>query len=194
MSLIRKTISQGRYLVLRVLLLIAMTTAAHAQQLGLPQTSVLTISSERLFSESLYGQRVLAEIEAEGILLAAENERIVQELSEEEKELTEKRTTLSAAEFRPLADAFDDKVQSHRESQRAKLDALSARSERARSQFFEAAQPILVGVLRETGASVIVERSSVLLSSDATDITRLAISRIDASIGDGSALETGSND
>lgn len=174
---------------LYALVLVVAPSFVTAQQLGAPQTSVLTISSERLFSESAFGQRVFGEIEAEGVLLAEENERIVAELSKEEQDLTELRATMSAEEFSPLADAFDSKVQSHRDGQRAKLDALSKRSEEARSLFFELSQPILIGLMRDTGASLIVERSNVFLSSDSTDITNLAINRIDAQIGDGSDLE-----
>lgn len=165
-----------------------------AQQLGVPQSSVLTISSERLFADSAFGQRIFREIEAEGALLAQENERIVAELSREEKDLTEKRATLSAEEFRPLAEAFDEKVQSHRDGQRAKLDALARRGEEARGQFFELAQPVLIDLLRESRASVVIERATVVLSSDASDITDAAIARIDAAIGDGAALQTQSDD
>ncbi|WP_367647014.1 OmpH family outer membrane protein [Ruegeria arenilitoris] len=162
-----------------------------AQQLGVPQSGVLTISSDRIFTESAFGRRVFDEIEAESAALAAENERIVAELSREEKELTQKREVLSPEEFRPLAEAFDRKVQSHREGQRAKLDALARRSDEARNQFFELAQPVLIDLLRETGASLIIERSNVFLSSDASDVTAIAIRRIDAAIGDGSQLEEG---
>ncbi len=160
-----------------------------AQQLGVPQSDVLTISSERLFADSRFGQRVFREIEAESALLADENELIVAQLSKEEKDLTDKRPEMSASEFRPLAEAFDEKVQSHREGQRAKLDALARHGEEARNQFFEMAQPVLIELLREYGASIVIERSNVVLSSDASDITDTAIARIDAAIGDGSALE-----
>ncbi|WP_370645637.1 OmpH family outer membrane protein [Ruegeria sp. Ofav3-42] len=162
---------------------------AQAQQLGVPQSSVLTLSSERLFAESEFGQRVMQEIEAEGVLLAEENERIVAELSREEKDLTEKRTEMQPDEFRPLAEAFDRKVQSHRDGQRAKLDALSRQSEEARQTFYELVQPVLIDLLRESGASVVIERSSVFLSSDRTDVTDAAIARINELIGDGSQLE-----
>ncbi len=165
-----------------------------AQQLGVPQSSVVTLSSERLFAESAFGQRVLREIEAEGVLLGEENERIVAELSREEKVLTEQRATMTAEEFRPLADAFDEKVQSHREGQRAKLDVLARRSEEARQMFLELARPVLIDLLRESGASIIIERSSVFLSSDRTDITDAAIARINAAIGDGSAVENGASE
>ena len=185
---------QGPIWALCVFLTLVFSEPVAAQQLGVPQSSVVTLSSERLFAESAFGQRVLREIEAEGVLLGEENERIVAELSREEKVLTEQRATMTAEEFRPLADAFDEKVQSHREGQRAKLDVLARRSEEARQMFLELARPVLIDLLRESGASIIIERSSVFLSSDRTDITDAAIARINAAIGDGSAVENGASE
>ena len=49
-------------------------------QLGLPQSGILTIQPDRLFSESAFGKRVEREIEAEGAVLTAENRRIEAEL------------------------------------------------------------------------------------------------------------------
>ena len=180
---------QGPLWALCAFLALASVPAGHAQQLGIPQADVLTLSSERLFSESEFGQRILRQIESEGTLLAEENERIVAELSKEEKDLTEKRAELPPEEFRPLAEAFDNKVQSHREGQRAKLDALARQSEEARQTFFVLVQPILIDMLRESGASVVIERSNVFLSSDRTDVTDAVISRINEQFGDGSDLE-----
>ncbi len=190
MRRISKAIIQGPLRALCVFLALSFASAVSAQQLGVPQSGVLTISSDRLFSESAYGQRIFREIETESEDLGAENERIVAELSAEEKDLTEKRAELTPEEFRPLAEAFDDKVQTHRESQRAKLDALARRSEEARSTFARLAEPVLIDLLRETGASMIIERSSVFLSADASDITDAAIARINAAIGDGEAIES----
>ncbi|KIC42677.1 outer membrane chaperone Skp [Ruegeria sp. ANG-R] len=187
-------ILQGPFRALCVLALLATAMPVAAQQLGVPQTDVLTISSERLFADSAFGQRVFREIEAESALLAEENERIVAQLSKEEKDLTERRAALSAEEFRPLAEAFDKKVQSHREGQRAKLDALARRGEESRDQFFEMAQPVLIELLRDFGASIVIERANVVLSTDASDITDAAIARIDTAIGDGSTLENSNDD
>ena len=182
---------QGPIRALCVFLAMACTHAASAQQLGVQQSIVLTISGERLFSGSQFGQRVFREIEAESEILAQENERIIQVLSTEERELTDKRAELSAEDFRPLAEAFEEKVQKHRESQRAKLDALARRSDEARQIFVGLAQPVLIELMRETGASIIIERSTVFLSADTSDITDAAIARINAAIGDGQALEDG---
>lgn len=158
---------------------------AEAQQLGLPKTAILTLEADRLFSDSAFGRRVANEIEAESAVLAAENRRIEAELSAEEKDLTARRPDMEPEAFRALADAFDQKVQSNRHTQDAKTRALNQRGDTARVEFYRAARPMLEALMRDAGASVILERSSVFLSSSATDITDLAINRIDAAIGDG---------
>lgn len=171
--------------VLSLLVLVAAGAPSAAQQLGLPQSVILTISSERLFAESAFGRRVAREIETESGILATENRRIEAELTAEERELTNRRAGMEAAEFRVMADAFDAKVQTIRDTQEGKARALGQRLETARVEFLQAARPILEAVMREAGAGVILERSSVFLSANATDVTDLAILRIDAAIGDG---------
>ncbi len=177
-----------RAIVTRLALLswvICAPVAVSAQSLGLPQVPILTIASERLFADSAFGRRVAREIEAESALLAAENRQKEAELEAEEKDLTDRRANLEPEEFRKLADAFDVKVQEIRQTQDAKAVALAKRDDAARVEFFRAIRPVLVALMRDSGASVVLERSSVFLSANATDITDLAISRIDAEIGDG---------
>lgn len=164
---------------------VAWSGSARAQQSQLPNSDILTITSERLFEESAFGMRVAREIEAEGRVLQAENRRIEAELTEEEKQLTEQRPNMEPSEFRELADAFDEKVQVIRTTQDAKARALAQKNEEARVEFLQKARPVLGQLMRETGAGVILERSSVFLSANATDITDIAISRINAAIGDG---------
>ncbi|MFK7881920.1 OmpH family outer membrane protein [Roseobacter sp.] len=159
---------------------------AQAQRIGPIQSPILTIDSERLFSESAFGQRVVSEFEERGAELAAENRRIEEELSLEEKDLTEKRATMPAPEFRELADAFDEKVQVTRRTQDAKTRDLNVALEGRRVVFLNAAAPILEQLMREAGAAVILERRSIFLSSNAIDVTRTAIDRLDTVLGDGS--------
>ena len=172
-------------LVLGIAGLVLTAAASNAQQLGLPKAAILTIETDRLFSQSAYGTRTTNEIEADSAVLAAENRRIEAELMAEEQKLTARRSEMDPEAFRTLADAFDEKVQSFRRTQDSKTRALSQRADKARVEFLRSARPVLEALMRETGAGVILERSSVFLSSNATDITDLAISRIDAAIGDG---------
>lgn len=171
-----------------VLLLGWTAEPARAQQIGVPNSAILTISSDRFYADSAFGRRIAREIEQDSLELSAENRQIEAELTEEEHDLTERRPVMEPDEFRKLADAFDAKVQDIRSRQDAKARALSQRHDEARGRFYEAAQPVLARLMREAGAGVILERSSVFLSANATDITDVAIARIDAAIGDGLEL------
>ncbi|MFK7744007.1 MAG: OmpH family outer membrane protein [Roseobacter sp.] len=148
------------------------------------ESPILTIDSESLFEESAFGQSVIATLEARGAALAAENRAIEAELATEEKELTDLRPTITPEEFRPLADAFDAKVQQTRQAQDTKTRELNAALENQRVVFLNAAIPVLEQIMREANAAVVLERRSIFISSSVVDITRLAIDRLNASLGD----------
>lgn len=157
---------------------------------GPVQSPILTIESERLYTESAFGRRIAQEIEADSAVLAAENRRIEAELTQEEQDLTERRAEMAPEAFRTLADAFDAKVEGIRNSQDAKARALGQRQEAAQIAFVQAAQPVLENLMRSARAAVILERNTVVLSANAADITDRAIAQIDAAIGDGAHLES----
>jgi Skp family chaperone for outer membrane proteins len=177
-----------RLLALILCLVTLPALSVQAQQLGLPQHAILTISTDRMFAGSAFGQRVSREIEARSAVLAAENRRIEAELTQEEQDLTEQRPEMDTQAFRALADAFDQKVQLNRAAQDAKARELNQIGDTARAEFLSAARPILESLMREAGAGAILERANVFLSANSTDITDLAIARIDAAIGDGTVV------
>ncbi len=148
-------------------------------------SGILVLNQERLLSRTQYGVRMQAELETAGLDLGAENRRIEAALMEEELALTSLRATLAPEDFRPLATEFDSRVEGIRTAQDAKARELTTQTEAAQQRFFEIAFPILLELVQERGAAVLLDSRSVLLSSDAVDITEDAIARIDAEIGDG---------
>ncbi|WP_240336664.1 OmpH family outer membrane protein [Tropicibacter sp. Alg240-R139] len=185
------TMTRGRVLALCFLFAGTLwVPTIQAQQLGVAQSQILTISIERLFAESQFGQRIANEIDAESAVLAAENRRIEGELEQEEQELTERRKTLDASAFRVLADAFDQKVQTHRTTQKRKYEALNQKGDIARAEFLQVIVPILEDLRREAGAAVLIEQSTVILADPAADITAIAISRVNVALGDGARIAT----
>lgn len=150
--------------------------------------AILTIDPDRLFAETAFGERVLRSIEERSTILARENRRIEAELIAEERALTEQRATLSVAEFRALADSFDEKVQRLREEQDAKTREIQGLRESERQRFLGEIAPILSGLIRERGASIVMDRRSVFLSASRVDITDDAITVIDQELGDGTTL------
>ncbi len=161
------------------LLLMPEMSMAQTGQISAP---VLTLDQDRLFASSRFGQQLLAEVDTEVKALQAENRKLEADLEAEEKRLTEQRATLSAEDFRLLAEAFDAKVKGIRSARDAKASALAARRDAARKTFFETAIPILAEIMREAGAVAVIDRSAIVLSFDRIDVTDLAVARIDAQL------------
>lgn len=184
MAVLRSVSVCGLWLILVSVLF--WTTAGQAQQLGLPQSPILTVEPDRLFTDSDFGKRASRQLEAESAVLVAENRRIEAELTAEEKALTLRRSDMDPAAFRTLADAFDTKVQATRTTQDAKTRALAQLHDVNRRLFLQTARPVLERLMRDAGAGVILDRAAVFLSANTTDITDLAIERINAVLGDGS--------
>ena len=153
-----------------------------ARQLRSP---ILTVDDERLFTDSRFGKAILAARDADAAELIAENRKIEADLEAEEKSLTEQRQKMTKAEFAPLSEAFNAKVEGIRKAQDAKSQDLSLRFDDQRRRFSEAAVPVLGQVMSERGALAIVSKRAILIGVDNVDITTEAIARLDAALGDG---------
>lgn len=151
------------------------------------QTSpqVLIIDSERLFVETLYGRRIAEDLAEQAAELQAENDRIVTELTEEERSLTLRRPEMTPEAFRIAADAFDAKVQEVRRVRDAKNLELQQAGAESRAEFEERVQGIVANIMLERGAVLVLEQRTVILSVRSANITDAAITRIDAALGDG---------
>ncbi len=149
---------------------------------------IFTLNQENLFIRSEFGQRVRQDVAVRSAAIEKENRAIETELKAEELELTETRPDLTPAEFRELADAFNEKVEAIRKTQAQKSADLAGWADSEQRRFFEAAFPILLELAGEIGASVILDQRSTIISSDKIDITDQAIQRINQTIGDGSDM------
>ena len=165
-----------------IVLWLLLALPAVAQQSSQP---VLIIDSERLFIETLYGQRLASELAAQAAELQAENDRIVESLTLEERSLTLRRPEMKPEEFRAEAEAFDNKVQDVRRVRDAKNVELQVATAEARTRFEQQVQGIVANIMLERGASLVMEQRNVVLSVRAANITDDAITRIDAELGDG---------
>jgi Skp family chaperone for outer membrane proteins len=170
-------------------LLVAAASASGAQEAGRAEVTIpspiLTLDQDRVFSGSLWGRRVSAQIAADISALAQENEAISEQLTVEERDLTERRATMSPEAFREEADAFDERVTTFRRAQDAKSRDIARRAEADQIAYYDALLPILSEVLRRRGAVAILDRAAIFLSADAIDITDDVIARADVLLGPG---------
>ena len=157
---------------------------AGAQPLGypVPQSQTLpflVMEQDRLLTDSLYGQDIIARNETEAQALREESQQLDRAFEEEERQLTERRAALPPDEFREMADAFDAKVVRARREQEAKAAALSRRVETRQRDFFRRVGPVLLEILEETGAVAVFDQRDVLISKQDLNITDEVIKRLD---------------
>lgn len=143
------------------------------------RSPVLSINYDRFFAGSRLGREMVGHLEAERVMLEAQNRRIEAELEAEEIALTEARDTMAPETFRGAARAFDEKVQRIRSERRQLAVELTQQGDTLRNRFDEAALPVLTDIVREANAVVVVDSRSVVLTLDVIDITNLAIRRLD---------------
>jgi Skp family chaperone for outer membrane proteins len=166
------------------------TTVARDPVPTLIPTPVLTLDQDRLFRDSLFGKASIARSDAREAALLAENSQIFIDLEAEEKALTTRRATATAAEFSAQAAAFDAKAQRIRAEQDAKGQEIARLRQDDQRQFFDAALPVLAGLMSDLGAVAILDKKAVILSFDKVDMTDAAIARVDGVLGAGTAPQT----
>ena len=151
---------------LRAIVFLAFATFASvlpAQEVA--QNPVVTVDLERLVSETQIGQYLSFQMSEEAQRLQAEFDAIEAELSAEEADLIKKREILDLDEFRVLAKAFDEKAVRLRQEQQAKIQAITAESSRRRQDLLRSFVPVLSQVMRDRGATVLLDRRSVVLDT-----------------------------
>lgn len=166
------------------LLLAVFPPVAQAQSV-VQKTAIVTLDQEQLFLGTKYGRALQAKFEAESAALLGENRKIDAALEAEERDLTGKRATMTAQDFRPLAEAFDSKANELRKAQDIKSTELAKSRDADRQSFFQAVAPILGDYMVERGAVAILDKSAIVVSLGAIDITQEVIARIDDRLGDG---------
>jgi Skp family chaperone for outer membrane proteins len=150
---------------------------------------VLTVDQDRLFTDSAWGQRTQTQLENAGQRIAEENERLADQLADEEADLTRRRATLDPTEFRRLAEAFDARATRVRKERAQAVQDLNARAEADRTAFYRAALPIMGEMMQQRGAVAVLDRRTVFVSLDSIDITGDLIARLDETLGDGADTE-----
>ncbi|MDO5622391.1 MAG: OmpH family outer membrane protein [Paracoccus sp. (in: a-proteobacteria)] len=153
------------------------------------EVPVLTVDRDRLYLESAWGQRAMADYQAAARELATENDRLAAQLSQEEAALTESRATLPPEEFRSRARAFDERATTVRAERAAALRQLNQDTDNDRAQFLQTIGPVIADEMRRRGAVVMLDQRTVFLSISGIDATEDLIARINTEIGDGSAAD-----
>lgn len=155
---------------------------------SLEELPIMTIDRDRLFAGTAWGRRIQADLARQGDDLSKENERLLQQFSREEEELTRLRDTLPPEEFRIRADEFDQKVVEIRHQRDTALQELQQIPQREREAFYAQIMPILAKLMQERQVVVVLDQRLVLIQAQSIDVTDELIARVDAEFGEGPGL------
>lgn len=159
-------------------LLLAGPAGAQAQD----RHSVIVVSRSRILRETTAGQ-ALREAEAkQSATFQARLDAVKAQLEVEEQELATLRGTLSRGAFEARATAFDTKVRLTRRASQRQSAELQRIFRRARERLNSALGPILIEVLRETGADIVLDADQILVAAPSVDMTDRVIALYNARI------------
>ena len=144
-----------------------------------PIAKVLLIDLRRVMSDSKVGQdmqqqikalktQATSELNGEGRALQGEKNQLEQQAAILAPDVKARRIK----DFEAKASAFQEKVQK-------RSGLIQGGVMKAQQQVEQALGPILEGVMHERGATILMDRSSVLLAPNALDVTEVVKQRLD---------------
>ena len=146
---------------------------------GTPTARILMINMRQVMEVSKVGQDIRNQVEAlkqqaskelngEGAALKSEEMQLQQQAAILAPDVKARRIK----DFQVRATAFQQKIQK-------RSGLIQGGVLKAQQQIEQALGPILQGIMKERGATILLDRSSILLAPNALDVTQLVIQRLD---------------
>ncbi|MEO1329593.1 MAG: OmpH family outer membrane protein [Pseudomonadota bacterium] len=146
-----------------------------------PPSNILIISVQRLTRNSMAGESIAEQAEALREQLLKPTQDRQEELRAEERELVALRDNLSEAEFDVRVEAFKTELREVRRAEQAAAARLQSAIRQATDRFRDERNRVLTEMMRRYDGAVMLDESTVVLSSNALDVTAEAIAALDAS-------------
>lgn len=163
-------------------LLLLVPGLASGQDDGPGRHQVIVVSRSRILRETKAGQALREAEVARSAEFQARVDAVKAQLEGEEQELAALRGRLSRDAFEARAKAFDTKVRLTRRASQRQTAELQRVFRRARERLNAALGPILIDVLRETGADIVLDADQILVAAPSVNMTDRVIQLYDARI------------
>ena len=144
---------------------------SHAYTANYPDTSIAIIDLNKILTESKAAVKASEEIDK---ISNNTNDEIAlsdKVMVDEQQKLIEQQAIISPDAFEQKAIDFEKKAQKYQIERQEKLVQIDILIQDARNEILDAMKPILESVSEELEITVILEKSSVILSADKMDIT-----------------------
>jgi len=146
---------------------------------GTPTARILMVDLRRVMGASKVGQDIQRQVQQLKDQASAELNGEAKALKGEETELQQQSAILAAdVKARKIKD-FQGKYASFQKKVQDRSKLIQGGVMAAQQQVEQALGPILQGLMKERGATILVDRTAVLLAPNALDVTQLVIQRLD---------------
>lgn len=135
------------------------------------ESQLLVLDIRRALNESNAGQLILEKYKAAIIALNNEFNILQTQLIAEEQDLRDLRSSMEVSEFVKLAESFDQKSTQAREEYRLRKQAIDDELNENTDRLARILSQYAGEVMEEKGATVVLMKNQVIVSSNAIDIT-----------------------
>jgi outer membrane protein len=146
---------------------------------GTPAARILLVDIRRVVAESKVGHDMQRQVETLNNQVAGELKNEKASLQKEQMELQQQSAILAADVKARRVKEFETKVAAFQEKVQKRGGLIQGGVMKAQAQIEQALGPVLQGIMRERGATLLVDRSAILLAPNAIDMTAVAIQRLD---------------
>ena len=138
---------------------------------------ILVLDIRKVLTESSAGQFILDRYKEQIIALNNEFNNLQTQLIAEEQELRDVRATMDVDAFVQLAEAFDKKSTETREEYRTRKQSIDDRLNEYTDRLARIMSQYAGEVMEEKGASLVLMKNQVIVSSNAIDITSVVMEK-----------------
>jgi outer membrane protein len=144
-----------------------------------PTARILLVDLRRVMGASKVGQDIQRQVEALKADATKQLNGEGQELQKEKTQLEQQAAILAPdVKARRIKD-FDAKAQAFQQKLQQRGSLIQGGVLKAQQQIEQALGPILQGIMQERGATILLDRTAVLLAPNAIDVTDVVIQRLD---------------
>jgi outer membrane protein len=146
---------------------------------GVPSARILMVDLRRVMAVSKVGQSIQQQVEA--LKQQAQNDLKSEgnALQSEKTQLEQQAAILAPDVKAQKVKAFEARAAAFQKKLQTRGGLIQGGVIKAQAQVEQALGPILQGVLQERGATIMVDRSAVLLAPNSLDVTQLVVQRLD---------------
>ena len=159
------------------------TTAAPAPakdaKSGLPPVIVALFDKEALFRESAAGKDFRKQLEELRNKFQGDLAHQQEELKKKDQDLRNRQALLSAEAFEAERKKFEAEVQGAQGKFEERNRQIQAAIGNAEQEIFKATTPILGEIMRQKGATLLLDKAAVLISANDFDITSEVVKKLD---------------